>query len=103
MYVLSPFPDAKRLSVFGPALRKVKRSRTRLRWLHPAELPGLEPAADSGGQIARTAARLRAETERRHAELVLRRLGVEAAVCGPIEAVSGTENAALGPKGHRAA
>jgi uncharacterized protein (DUF58 family) len=103
VYVLSPFPDAKRLVALGPALRKVKRSRGRVRWLHPLELPGLESPTDSVGQVARTAARLRADTERRHSELALRRLGIGAAVCAPAEGMTAAEPEGADPKGHRAA
>jgi uncharacterized protein (DUF58 family) len=98
VYVLSPVPDAQRLALLGPVLRRARRSRTQLRWLHAAELPGLEPPLDLSGELVRTAARLRTETERRAAELGLRKLGIEAAVCLPAEATP-----AAPAKGHRAA
>jgi hypothetical protein len=101
VYVFSPLPDAQRLSVLGAALRRAQRARRALRWLYAAELLGLEPASDVLSQMARTAARLRADTERRSAELALRRLGIEASVCAPRE--TQPEASAAHPKGHRAA
>jgi uncharacterized protein (DUF58 family) len=101
VYVFSPLPDAQRLSVLGAALRRAQRARRALRWLYAAELLGLEPASDVLSQMARTAARLRADTERRSAELALRRLGIEASVCAPRE--TQPEASAAQPKGHRAA
>jgi uncharacterized protein (DUF58 family) len=103
VYVLSPLPDAQRLAVLAPVLRRARRRRTQLRWLHAAELPGLEPATDVCGEIARTAARLRAETERRAAELGLRKLGIEAAMYMPTEVPFGADAVPGSPKGHRAA
>jgi hypothetical protein len=103
VYVLSPLPDATRLALLGPALRRSRRSRTQVRWLHAAELPALEPAQDIGGQLARTAARLRAETERRAAELGLRRIGIESLLCLPADAALARELAGADPKGDRAA
>ncbi|MEO8182729.1 MAG: DUF58 domain-containing protein [Deltaproteobacteria bacterium] len=103
VYVLSPLPDPERLAVLGPVLRQARRTRTQLRWLHAAELPGLEPSLDVSSEIARTAARLRTETERRAAELGLRRLGIEAAVCLPAEALAAADAVAAPPRGHRAA
>jgi hypothetical protein len=103
VYVLSPLPDASRLTLLGPALRRSRRSRTRVRWLHAAELPALEPAQDAGSQLARTAARLRSETERRAAELRLRRIGIESALCVPADAALVRELAGADPRGDRAA
>jgi uncharacterized protein (DUF58 family) len=101
VYVLSPLPDAQRLALLGPVLRRARRTRSQLRWLHAAELPGLEPASDVLGQMARTAARLRTDTERRLAALALRRLGIETSLC--ISAETLPEASSAGPKGHRAA
>jgi uncharacterized protein (DUF58 family) len=103
LYVISPLPDATRLALLGPALRRSRRSRTEVRWLHTAELPALEPARDVGGQLARAAARLRAETERRAAELGLRRIGIESSLCVPADAALARELAGADPKGDRAA
>ncbi len=102
VYVLSPFPDARRLEVLAPVLRKGRRGRTRVCWLHPSELSGLELSGDVSGQMARTAAQLRADNERRQSELALRRLGVAAAVCTPPSSL-GLAEPPLEPKGHRAA
>jgi uncharacterized protein (DUF58 family) len=102
IYVISPFPDARRLEALSPALRKARRSRTRVSWLHPSELPGLELSSDLAGQLARTAARLRAENERRQAELALRRLGIDAAVFTPPSGPGALEPSGE-PRGHRAA
>lgn len=103
VYVLSPLPDAQRLAVLGPVLRRARRSRTELRWLHAPELSGLEPPSDVSAEIAHTAARLRAETERRAAELGLRKLGIESALCLPAEAPPATVAESASPRGHRAA
>jgi hypothetical protein len=56
-----------------------------------------------GGQLARTAARLRAETERRAAELGLRRIGIESSLCMPADAALVRELGGADPKGDRAA
>ena len=103
VYVFSPLPDATRLALLGPALRRSRRSRTQVRWLHAAELPALEAAQEVGGELARTAARLRAETERRAAELGLRRIGIESSLCVPADAALTRELAGADPKGDRAA
>jgi hypothetical protein len=81
VYIVSPLPDEERFKALTPMLRQARRRRARLRWLHPTELPGLDLPPDVLGRVARTAARLRAETERKYAELRLRRLGVRAAAC----------------------
>jgi hypothetical protein len=74
-----------------------------VRWLHAPELPALEAAQDVSGQLARTAARLRAETERRSAELGLRRIGIESSLCVPTDTALVREAAGADPKGGRAA
>jgi uncharacterized protein (DUF58 family) len=86
LYVVSPFPDERRLAELAPALRKARKGHTRICWLHPPELPGLEPVTDPAGRIARVAAGLRSETERRRAEVQLRRLGIRASSCVPGDA-----------------
>jgi uncharacterized protein (DUF58 family) len=101
VYVLSPLPDAARLALLGPALRRSRRSRTRVHWLHAAELPALESPRDVASGVARTAARLRAETERRAAELGLRRIGIDSAPCLPADALA--RELAGDPEGDRAA
>jgi uncharacterized protein (DUF58 family) len=85
IYIVSPLPDEERHERLAPTLRRAQRSRARLRWLHPAELPGLDAPLDALGRAARTAARLRTENDRQYAELRLRRLGVRAAACSPPE------------------
>jgi len=102
VYVVSPFPDAQRLEQLGPTLRQARRTRTRLRWLHPAEVPGLDDPSSAMELLARTAAGLRAQTERRGSELALRRLGISSAVCTPLE-LGAVDSTNLDPKGHRAA
>jgi uncharacterized protein (DUF58 family) len=103
VYVMSPLPDATRLALLGPALRRSRRSRTQVRWLHAPDLPALEATQDVSGQLARTAARLRAETERRSAELGLRRIGIESSLCVPADTALVREMAGVDPKGGRAA
>jgi uncharacterized protein (DUF58 family) len=82
VYIVSPMPDERRWLELEPKLRQVSRRRARLRWLHPAEVPGLEPPSDVVGRVTRTAARLRSESERLSGEARLRRLGIRATPCG---------------------
>lgn len=81
VYVVSPMPDEDRWQALAQRLRQVPRRRTRLRWLHPSELPGLDAPSSVVGRVARTAARLRADSDRHAAERRLRRLGIRAALC----------------------
>lgn len=85
VYVVSPMPDEERWTVLAQKLRQIPRRRTRLRWLHPAEIPGLDAPSNIVGRVAWTAARLRAESERYGAERRLRRLGIRSAPCLPAE------------------
>lgn len=101
VYVVSPFPDERRLATLGAALRNAQRSRTRVAWLHPAEVPGLEAPRDVMGRMARTAARLRSDTEHRSSERSLRRFGIRASVCGAAEGPT-LGDSVLGTKGERA-
>lgn len=86
VYVVSPLPDEERTKQLAPVLREAQRRHLRLRWLHPAELPGVELPPDALGRVARTAARWRSESERHNGELRLRRLGIRTSVCMPSEA-----------------
>jgi len=88
VYVASPLPDETRWQDLAPRLRQVPRKRTHMRWLYPLEVPGLEAPADALGRAARTAARLRSESERHVGELLLRRLGVKASACAPADALT---------------
>lgn len=84
-YVVSPFPDEPRWNELAPRLRRISRRRTRLYWLHPLEVPGLDVPYDAVGRAARTAARLRSATERHAGELRLGRLGIKTSICAPLD------------------
>lgn len=85
VYVVSPMPDEERWKALVQKLRQIPRRRTQLRWLHPAEMPALDAPSNIVGRVARTAARLRAESDRHSAERRLRRLGIRPALCSPME------------------
>jgi uncharacterized protein (DUF58 family) len=85
VYIISPVPDDTRWQELEPKLRQVPRRRARLRWLHFAELPALEAPLDAVGRVARTAARLRSESERQSGEARLRRLGIRSGICARTE------------------
>lgn len=91
VYVASPLPDEARWQELVPRLRQVPRKRTHVRWLHPLEVPALELPTDAASRVARTAARLRSDSERHGGELLLRRLGIKVGVCAPPEALVQTE------------
>jgi hypothetical protein len=81
VYVASPMPDDDRMRQLWPRLGQVRRQRTRLLWLYPAELAGLEGATHLQAQVVRTAALLRVESERLHGEERLRRAGIRPIAC----------------------
>lgn len=82
VYVASPMPDDERWKQVGPRLRQVPRHRTQLCWLYPPDLPALELPTHLQSRVARTAARLRSETDRFLAEQRLRHVGIRALACG---------------------
>jgi uncharacterized protein (DUF58 family) len=81
VYIASPMPDEERWRQLWPRLRQVRRPRTRLSWVHGAELPALEAPSHVQAQAARTAARLRADSERASAEQRLRHVGIGIVPC----------------------
>jgi uncharacterized protein (DUF58 family) len=85
VYVASAMPDEDRMRELWPRLRQVRRPRTRLCWVYPAELAGLEAAVHLQAQVARTAATLRVESERLHGEQRLSRAGVRPIACTALE------------------
>jgi uncharacterized protein (DUF58 family) len=89
VYVVSPMPDEERWKELLPRLRQVPRHRTHVVWVHAPELPGLETPTHVQAHVARTAARLRAESERAIAEQRLRHAGVRSMVCAVTEMATG--------------
>jgi uncharacterized protein (DUF58 family) len=89
VYVASAMPDEDRMRELWPRLRQVRRPRTRLCWVYPSELLGLEAAVHLQAQVARTAAALRVESERRHGEERLSRAGIRPIACTALETALG--------------
>jgi uncharacterized protein (DUF58 family) len=85
IYVASPMPDEERWKELWARLRQVPRHRTRLAWVHAPELAALETPAHLQAQVARTAARLRVDSERRGGEQRLRHAGIRPIVCSGAE------------------
>jgi hypothetical protein len=85
IYVASPMPDEERWKELWSRLRLVPRHRTRLAWVHAPELAALDTPTHLQAQVARTAARLRADSERRSAEQRLRHAGIRAIACAGAE------------------
>jgi uncharacterized protein (DUF58 family) len=90
VYIASPMPDEERWKQLWPRLRQVRRPRTRLSWVYGAELPALDTPTHVQAHVARTAARLRADSERVSAEQRLRHVGITTVACSETEAVHAT-------------
>ena len=84
-------PDEERWKKLWPKLRQVQRLRTRVSWLHASELPGLDAPSHLQAQVARTAARLRADSERHGAEQRLREVGIRTVACASAQPGSSIE------------
>jgi hypothetical protein len=78
-------PDEERWKQLWPKLHQVQRLRSRVSWVYASELPGLEAATHLQAQVARTAARLRADSERQSAEQRLREVGIRSVACTSAE------------------
>jgi len=98
VYVASPMPDDDRMREMWPRLRQIRRQRTRLHWLYPAELAGLDAPAQLQAQVVHTAALLRVESERKHGEERLRRAGIRALACSALEAATVVLSAPTAPR-----
>ncbi len=85
IYIASPMPDEERWKQLWPKLSQVQRLRTRVSWVHASDLPGLDTPPHLQAQVARTAARLRVDSERRSAEQRLRGVGIRTVACAPAE------------------
>ena len=91
-------PDEERMRQFWPRLRQVRRQRTRLLWLYPAELAGLEGPTELQAQVVHTAALLRVESERLHGEERLRRAGIRAIACSALDGAGVALSARAAPR-----
>jgi uncharacterized protein (DUF58 family) len=85
IYVASPMPDEERWKELSPRLRQVQRHRTRLAWVYAPDLAALEAPTHLQAQVARTAARLRVDGERRGGEQRLRHAGIRPIACSGAE------------------
>jgi uncharacterized protein (DUF58 family) len=81
VYLASPMPDEERWKELWPRLRQVPRHRTSVCWVHAPDLPALDTEAHLQSVVARTAARLRSESDRFLAEQRLRHVGIRAIAC----------------------
>lgn len=98
VYVASPMPDEDRMREIWPRLRQVRRQRTRLVWLYPSELAGLDAPAHVQAHVARTAAALRVESDRLHGEARLWNAGIRPLACATLDATSPVASAAGAPR-----